>query len=213
MGATNHLLREILQEIREVKAHVIPQRPSVISSSVDTRSPVLDPAYSVAEPATKGAFKGKPRWQHTNTESYVYEFPAVSAVAHPSAVARPSAVASAGGGSALSLQEFRSLMSKPSNEEKKEILYSLLGHVKNPKKVVASDLVYNSELECFIDQEGNCYGSDLNENTLESKPDMSKIIGRIRPGVDRESAQPSNFIASNARSRKHKNRHNRTRKN
>lgn len=40
-------------------------------------APVLDPAYVVAEPATKGVHKGKPRWQHTDTENYVYEFPAL----------------------------------------------------------------------------------------------------------------------------------------
>lgn len=38
--------------------------------------PVLDPAYVVAEPMKKGPHKDKPRWQHTETENYVYEFPA-----------------------------------------------------------------------------------------------------------------------------------------
>jgi hypothetical protein len=122
--------------------------------------------------------------------------------------------ASAGGGEAVvaSAKNFMSTLASTSPSEREHIS-SLLGHVKNPKKVVASDLVYNSELECFIDQEGNCYHADLDETRLNPIPDMSKIVGRIRPGVDREQAKESNFIASNARSRKHKNRRNRTRKN
>ncbi len=58
--------------------------------------PVLDPAYVVAEPATKGVHKGKPRWQHTDTENYVYEFPvaapAVKAKKAPAAKPAPVAV-------------------------------------------------------------------------------------------------------------------------
>ena len=39
------------------------------------------------------------------------------------------------------------------------------------------------------------------------------MIGKLRPGVDGEQAQPSNFTAAKANSRKRKNRRNRTRKN
>ena len=139
MSETNQLLREILQEIREVKAHVIPS------------------------PAT-----------------------------------RHSVLASAGGGVNNVLSHFE-----------KERLAS---NKKAPKKVVA-DLYFNPAMDCFIDQEGNCFYSNLNETTLDPIPNMSRMIGKLRPGVNRESAQPSNFVASNARSRKRKNRRNRTRKN
>ena len=50
-----------------------PKKEKVVKAPAE---PVLDPAYVVAEPATKGVHKGKPRWQHTDTENYVYEFPA-----------------------------------------------------------------------------------------------------------------------------------------
>ena len=49
--------------------------------------PVLDPAYVVAEPMKKGVHKDKPRWQHTETENYVYEFPALAPAAKKSAKA------------------------------------------------------------------------------------------------------------------------------
>ena len=68
-------------------------------------------------------------------------------------------------------------------------------------------------MDCFIDQEGNCLYSNLNETTLDPVPNMSRMIGKLRPGVNREKAQPSNFVESDARSRKRKNRRNRTRKN
>ena len=57
--------------------------------------PVLDPAYVVAEPATKGVHKGKPRWQHTDTENYVYEFPAVAPAAKKAAKAPAKAAPAA----------------------------------------------------------------------------------------------------------------------
>ena len=68
-------------------------------------------------------------------------------------------------------------------------------------------------MDCFVDKEGNCFYSNLNETTLDPVPNMDRKIGTLRPGVDREKAQPSNFVESNARSRKRKNRRNRTRKN
>ena len=52
-----------------------PKKEKVVKAPA---APVLDPAYIVAEPATKGVHKGKPRWQHTDTENYVYEFPAAA---------------------------------------------------------------------------------------------------------------------------------------
>ena len=157
--STESLLREILQEIREVKAHFVP-------------------------------------------------VPAVSL--------RPSAVASAGGGSKISGLSAKNILSKVANASKSERaeLASLLSSSKKaPNKVVAHDLYYNPAMDCFIDQEGNCLYSNLNETTLDPVPNMSRMIGKLRPGVNREKAQPSNFVESDARSRKRKNRRNRTRKN
>ena len=65
-----------------------------------------------------------------------------------------------------------------------------------PKKVVISipaDLVENSELSCFIDSEGVCYYADFDEDTLESIPDMSRIVGSIPKGVDRETATKADY--------------------
>jgi hypothetical protein len=86
--STESLLREILQEIRQVKAHFIP--PPVVSHSSPT-GPIRN-GWAAAEPAKKGPHAGSPRWYKANTEDYRYEFPAVSPLN------RPSAVASAGGG-------------------------------------------------------------------------------------------------------------------
>ena len=65
-----------------------------------------------------------------------------------------------------------------------------------PKKVVISipaDLVENSELSCFIDSEGICYYADFDEDTLESIPDMDRIVGSIPKGVDRETATKEDY--------------------
>jgi len=65
-----------------------------------------------------------------------------------------------------------------------------------PKKLVISipdDLVENAELACFINSEGVCFYSDFDEDTLESIPDMSRIIGSIPKGVDREAATKADF--------------------
>ena len=75
------------------------------------------------------------------------------------------------------------------------------------------DLVFNPELDCFVDREGKCFYADLDETTLEPIPNKSRIVGKLRPGVNGEQAQESNFIAAKANSRKRKNRRNRTRKN
>ncbi len=138
--STESLLREILQEIREVKAHFI-------------RVPAVTP--------------------------------------------RPPAVASAVGVNNLLLRF------------EKERLAS---NKKAPKKVEAN-LYFNPAMDCFIDKDGNCFYSGLNENTLDPKPDMNRKIGTLRPGVNREKAQPSNFVEAKERSRKRKNRRNHTRKN
>jgi len=65
-----------------------------------------------------------------------------------------------------------------------------------PKKLVISipdDLVENAELSCFINSEGICFYSDFDEDTLESIPDMSRIVGSIPKGVDREAATKADF--------------------
>jgi hypothetical protein len=111
----------------EEKAEILallspPKKEKVAKAPV---APVLDPAYVVAEPATKGIHKGKPRWQNTDTENYVYEFPAaVPAVkkAKTSApAAKPAPAASAG---SLSDEQLMGRMSKEdqaalSKEDKK----------------------------------------------------------------------------------------------
>ena len=67
-SATAEERAEILALLQPAKKEKVVKAPA---------APVLDPAYVVADPATKGVHKGKPRWQHTDTENYVYEFPAV----------------------------------------------------------------------------------------------------------------------------------------
>ena len=65
-----------------------------------------------------------------------------------------------------------------------------------PKKLTISipdDLVENAELACFINSEGVCFYSDFDEDTLESIPDMSRIVGSIPKGVDREAATKADF--------------------
>ena len=62
------------------------------------------------------------------------------------------------------------------------------------KKKVSADLYFNPAMDCFIDLEGNCFYSDLDEKTLDPIPDMDRKIGTIPKEVDREKAQPSDFI-------------------
>ena len=62
------------------------------------------------------------------------------------------------------------------------------------KKKVVADLYFNPAMDCFIDLEGNCFYSDLDETTLDPIPDMDRKIGTIPKEVDREKAQPSDFI-------------------
>lgn len=88
MGKTNMLLREILQEIRDVKTNGIPQK--VVSLSSPT-GPIKN-GWVAVEPAKKGQYAGRPRWYKADAEEYTYDFPALSPLTSP------SAVASAGGG-------------------------------------------------------------------------------------------------------------------
>ena len=294
MGTTNMLLREILQEIRDVKTHGIPQK--VVSLSSPT-GPIRN-GWAVAEPAMKGPHKGKPRWYKADAEEYTYDFPALSSLASPSAVAsaggggeedenencpaesftgppqlpnatrnthlmgrmtkeeivglskedkkrrcelkkiaseerkvsrppeeqakidarvaamqagRVKSKAYAGGG-VLSAKNMLSQLASASPSEREEIR-SLLSVKKAPTKVIANDLVFNPVLDCYVDQEGKCFYADLDETTLEPIPNKSRIVGKLRPGVNGDQAQESNFIAAKANSRKRKNRRNRTRKN
>lgn len=84
---------EELEQVRSALQALVPKKEKVAKAPV---APVLDPAYVVAEPATKGIHKGKPRWQNTDTENYVYEFPAVAPAAKkvkapaPAPVAKPA---------------------------------------------------------------------------------------------------------------------------
>ena len=64
---------------------------------------------------------------------------------------------------------------------------------KKPVQVIADDLTYNPVLDCFINSEGVCFYSDLDETTLEPLPDMSRIIGSIPKGVDPEAATEADF--------------------
>ena len=113
---------EELEQVRSALQALAPKKEKVAKAPA---APVLDPAYVVAEPATKGIHKGKPRWQNTDTENYVYEFPAaVPAVkkAKTSApAAKPAPAASAG---SLSDEQLMGRMSKEdqaalSKEDKK----------------------------------------------------------------------------------------------
>lgn len=113
---------EELEQVRSALQALAPKKEKVAKVPA---APVLDPAYVVAEPATKGIHKGKPRWQNTDTENYVYEFPAaVPAVkkAKTSApAAKPAPAASAG---SLSDEQLMGRMSKEdqaalSKEDKK----------------------------------------------------------------------------------------------
>ena len=113
---------EELEQVRSALQALAPKKEKVAKVPA---APVLDPAYVVAEPATKGIHKGKPRWKNEDTENYVYEFPAaVPAVkkAKTSApAAKPAPAASAG---SLSDEQLMGRMSKEdqaalSKEDKK----------------------------------------------------------------------------------------------
>ena len=84
--------QEELEQVRSALQALGPKKEKVAKAPV---APVLDPAYVVAEPATKGVHKGKPRWQNTDTENYVYEFPAVAPAAKKVKAPAPAPVAKA----------------------------------------------------------------------------------------------------------------------
>ena len=113
---------EELEQVRSALQALAPKKEKVAKAPA---APVLDPAYVVAEPATKGIHKGKPRWQNTDTENYVYEFPAAAPAAKkvkaPAPAAKPAPAASAG---SLSDEQLMGRMSKEdqaalSKEDKK----------------------------------------------------------------------------------------------
>ena len=83
---------EELEQVRSALQALVPKKEKVAKAPV---APVLDPAYVVADPATKGVHKGKPRWQNTDTENYVYEFPAVAPAAKKVKAPAPAPVAKA----------------------------------------------------------------------------------------------------------------------
>ena len=198
MGTTNLLLREILQEIREVKAHIIPApRPSAVSSAGGGASETN--SLNRNGGLKTGGFRSK---------TFSMEKPAP----WHGQIGKPT---SAGGGSEISGLSFKNILSKVANASKseREHISSLLGSSKKAPNKVTANLYFNPAMDCFVDKEGNCFYSNLNETTLDPVPNMSRMIGKLRPGVNREQAQESNFVASNARSRKRKNRRNRTRKN
>ena len=84
--------QEELEQVRSAIQALVPKKEKVAKAPV---APVLDPAYVVADPATKGVHKGKPRWQNTDTENYVYEFPAVAPAAKKVKAPAPAPVAKA----------------------------------------------------------------------------------------------------------------------
>ena len=56
------------------------------------------------------------------------------------------------------------------------------------------NLVYNTELDCFINMKGECFAADLNEETLEPIPDMDQKIGTIKDGINPENATENDFV-------------------
>ena len=102
------------QKVRAAVAALAPKKEKAAKVPV---APVLDPKYTVAEPATKGVNKGKPRWQHVDTENYVYEFPSAGPAAPKKAAkAEPAAKPV----SATSLSDER-LMGRMSKEDVKAL--------------------------------------------------------------------------------------------
>lgn len=111
---------EELEQVRSALQALAPKKEKVAKAPA---APVLDPAYVVAEPATKGIHKGKPRWQNTDTENYVYEFPAVAPAAKkaakaPAPAAKPAPVAASSGD--LTRRMTKEEVAALSKEEKKE---------------------------------------------------------------------------------------------
>lgn len=118
--AFNSWTPEDQQKVRDAIAALAPKKEKVAKVPA---APVLDPAYVVADPATKGIHKGKPRWQNTDTENYVYEFPAVAPAAKkvkaPAPAAKAPAAVSASSGD-LTRRMTKEEVAALSKEEKKE---------------------------------------------------------------------------------------------
>jgi len=71
---------------------------------------------------------------------------------------------------------------------------------KKAAPVIADELVFNLQLDAFINPEGVCFFSDLDETTLEPIPNMDRIIGSIPKKSDkpltveeREAAELADF--------------------
>ena len=113
---------EELEQVRSAIQALAPKKEKVAKVPA---APVLDPAYVVADPATKGIHKGKPRWQNTDTENYVYEFPALAPAAKKAAKASaPAPAAKAPSAGSMSDEQLMGRMSKEdvaalSKEDKK----------------------------------------------------------------------------------------------
>jgi hypothetical protein len=111
---------EELEQVRSAIQALAPKKEKVAKAPA---APVLDPAYVVAEPATKGIHKGKPRWQNTDTENYVYEFPALAPAAKkaakaPAPAAKAPAVSASSGD--LTRRMTKEEVAALSKEERKE---------------------------------------------------------------------------------------------
>jgi len=112
---------EELEQVRSAIQALAPKKEKVAKVPAP---PVLDPAYVVADPATKGIHKGKPRWQNTDTENYVYEFPALAPAAKKAKAPAPAPAAKAPSAGSMSDEQLMGRMSKEdvaalSKEDKK----------------------------------------------------------------------------------------------
>ena len=216
MGTTNMLLREILQEIRDVKTHGIPPSvpvPPVLSSAGSGSGRSISPTGLLTSGFSLGG-----KVKNAEIES-------IKAGIQNGRYSRQGSERESNLAKARSMLKWYNNAGAKGKEggkafqSRRNYTRNLVNSLARPSAggggvlSVANDLVLNPLLDVFIDKEGNCYRADLDETTLEPIPDMSRIIGRIRPGVDREAARESNFITAKANSRKRKNYHNRTRKN
>jgi len=198
---TNDLLREILLEIRQVKAHFIPQK--VVSLSSPT-GPIRN-GWTATEPATKGDHKEKPRWYKENTEEYTYEFPALSP---PN---RPFAVASAGGGEEdknenCPAEDFSGPPQLPNATRNKR----LMGRMSKEDVAGLSreDKKRRCELKKMASEERKASRPPEEQAKIDSRVaamQAARAMSKIYAG-----GEPS---AEERQTRKRKNRRNRTRKN
>jgi hypothetical protein len=105
------------QKVRDALSALAPKKEKVVKAPAE---PVLDPAYVVAEPMTKGPNKGKPRWQNTETENYVFEFPAAAPAGKKSAKA-PAAKAAPAAPVADDEARDKRLMGRMTKEEQQAL--------------------------------------------------------------------------------------------